>query len=101
MRPNPWFVCLALALAVLAGGATAAPVNGKFEAIYGASLSTQTTQTSRGDGSDFFASELDEAFGYVADDTLFLLIGGSFNRFLSEPLLFPNQLQLYLDTGPG
>lgn len=101
MRPLPRFLCLTLAPAVLAGSAFAAPVDGKFEASYGASLSTQTTQTSRGDGFDFFASELDEAFGYVAADTLFLLIGGSFNRFQSEPIIAPNQLQLYLDTGPG
>jgi len=101
MRPLSRVPCVALALAVLAGGVGAAPVDGKFEPIYGASLSTQTTQTSLGDGADFFASELDEAFGYVANDTLFLLIAGNYRRFMSEPLSFPNQLQLYIDAGPG
>lgn len=95
------FTCVAFALVILAGGADAIPVDGKLDPQYGGSLSTQTTQTSRGDGAEYFASELDEAFGYVADDTLHLLLGGSYNRFRSEPLVLPNQLQLYIDTGPG
>jgi len=101
MRPLPWIVYVALALAMLAVGADAAPVDGRFEPIYGSPLSIQTTQTSLGDGADFFASELDEAYGYVANDTLFLLIAGNYRRFMSEPLSFPNQLQLYIDAGPG
>jgi hypothetical protein len=92
---------VALALAMLTSRAGAAPVDGKFEPVYGSPLSIQTTQTSLGDGTDFFASEVDAAFGYVANDTLFLLIAGSYRRFMSEPLSFPNPLQLYIDAGPG
>jgi len=101
MRRHRWLTCVTLGLSVFAFNAGAAPVDGRIEPIYGSSLSTQTTQTSLGDGADFFASELDEAFGYVADDTLFLLIAGNYRRFFSEPLSFPNQLQLYIDSGPG
>lgn len=83
-----------------AGGVS---VDGRLDPDYGAPLSTQTTQTSFGDwpADSFYGSELDGAFGYVAEDTLHLLLAGSFNRFYSEPLIFAHQLQLYLDTGPG
>ena len=101
MRRHRWFACLTFGLAVFASNTGAAPVDGRIEPIYGGPLSIQTTQTSLGDGADFFASELDQAFSYVADDTLFLLIAGNYRRFMSEPLSFPNQLQLYIDSGPG
>ena len=93
--------CAVIGFAILAVVADAVPVDGKLEPQFGVSLSTQTTQSSRGDHTDFFGSELDEAFAFVADDTLHVLIAGYFNRFFSEPLLFPNQLQLYVDAGPG
>jgi hypothetical protein len=94
-------VTAGLALAVIP--ARAIPIDGQLDPEYGAALSIQTTQTSRGDTPEdsFFGSELDGAYGYVAADVLYLLIAGNLNRYLSEPLVLPNQLQLYIDVGPG
>jgi hypothetical protein len=78
-------------------------VDGVLDPAYGAPLAIQTTQTSFGDwpvSTDFYG-ELDGAFGYIASDTLYLFVSGNFSRFRSEPLILPNQLQLYLDTQPG
>lgn len=90
-------------LLLLASSAGAVPVDGRLDPEYGAARSTQTTQSSLGDTPEnaFLGSELDEAFGYVSGDTLHLLLAGNFNRFFSEPLILPNQLQLYIDVGPG
>jgi len=101
MRVFRSLTCVAFGVAILSGGAGAVPVDGKVEPAYGGSLSTQTTQTSRGDADEYFASELDEAFGFVTGDTLYLLLAGNYNRFSSELLPAVNQLQLYIDTGPG
>ena len=97
------FTCVAIGLAVFSGSARAVPVDGSLDPDYGAALSTQTTQTSLGDWpiDSFSGSELDEAFGYVADDILHLLITGSFNRYDAEFIVYPNQLQLYIDVDPG
>jgi hypothetical protein len=97
------FACIAIGLAILNSSADAVPVDGVVDPEYGAPRSIQTTQTSLGDlPTDYLnGSELDGAFGYVADDTLHLLLTGSYNRFFSEPLTFPNQLQVHIDVGPG
>lgn len=97
---------LPLALAALlacSGPALAAAVDGRLDPEYGAALAVQTTNTSlQYDAFDFMgAAELDGAFGFVDGDTLHLLVGGTFNRFYSEPLFFPRQLQLYIDAGDG
>ncbi|MGH7725601.1 MAG: hypothetical protein ACREOU_09250 [Candidatus Eiseniibacteriota bacterium] len=79
-------------------------VDGQLDPEYGPALSTQTTQTSLGDqvtGFEYFAAELDGAFGFVVGGNLHLLFSGSFDRFYSEPLILPNQLQIYLDVGTG
>jgi hypothetical protein len=94
-------VLVVVALTAMTRAAGAVTIDGKHDPAYGASLSTQTTQTSLGDGSNFMASELDEAYGYLSGDTLYVLLTGSFNRFFSEPLTLPNQLQLYVDIGSG
>lgn len=96
-------IALVLVLALGAAAAPAATIDGTADAAYGAALTVQTTQTSlQYDESDFmYAAELDGAFGYVAGDTLYLLVAGTYNRFYSEPLAFPRQLQLYFDTTPG
>jgi len=88
---------------VLAGAAYATPIDGVLDPEYGAARSTQTAQTSLGNESPgmLFGSELDEAYAYVADGALYLLFGGSYNRGESEFITFPNQLQLYIDVGPG
>jgi hypothetical protein len=88
---------------VLAGVAHAITIDGQLNPEYGAALSTQTTQTSLGNESSgmLWGSELDEASGYIADGTLYLLFAGSFNRREAEFIIYPNQLQLYIDVGPG
>lgn len=94
---------LAGVLLACAATALAVPVDGVLDPEYGVALSTQTTQTSLGDWPPDIShgGELDGAFAYVADDTLHLLITCSLDRFISEPLTFPNNLQLYFDTQPG
>lgn len=95
--------CVAIGLAVLSGTAGAVSVDGVLDPEYGIALSTQTTQTSLGDQPNNFlnGSELDEAFGYVAGNTLYLLLTGSYNRYEGEFITYANQLQLYIDVGPG
>jgi hypothetical protein len=93
-------------VAILAGSAATAravAVDGVLDPEYGAPRAVQTTRTSAGDQpADFmYGSELDAAYGFVAGDTLYLLVTGNFNRFLSEPLTFPNMLQLFFDAKPG
>lgn len=94
------WTCVALGLSIPISAAGAVPVDGLLDPAYGVALSTQTTQTSLG-LDPFDDSELDEAFGYVEGDTLHLLITGSYNRYLSEPLILPHLLQLFIDVGPG
>jgi hypothetical protein len=83
--------------------AHAVPVDGTLDPDYGPAASTQTMQSSLGDFPvDFFTgSELDGAYGFVEDDTLHLVLTGSFNRYFTEPLVLPTQLQLYIDVQPG
>lgn len=94
---------VALVLALGALPTFAATMDGALDPEYGAALTVQTTQTSlQYDENDFmYGAELDGAFGYVAGDTLYLLVAGTYNRFYSEPLALPRQLQLYFDTTPG
>lgn len=80
--------------------ADAAAVDGRIDPEYGAPRSVQTTQTSLGENS-FYASELDQAFAFIAGNTLHLLLAGTFNRFFSEPLILPHSLQIFIDAGPG
>lgn len=96
-------VLVALVLALGAHVSFAATVDGAADAEYGAARAVQTTRTSlQYDENDFmYGAELDGAFGYVAGDTLYLLVAGTYNRFYSEPLSFPRQLQIYFDSAPG
>lgn len=92
---------IALALA-LASGAGATSVDGVLDGAYGGPLSLQVTQTSLGESPPLFTgSELDAAHAFIVDDTLWLFVAGNFNRFFSEPLVFPNQLQIYIDSKSG
>lgn len=96
---------LCAGFALLAGAtlpAHAVTVDGHFEPTYGAPLATQVTQTSLGDHPvSGLGSELDQAYGFVAQGALHLFLSGNFSRFYSEPLLWPDQVQLYFDTTPG
>lgn len=103
MNRNLGAVATSIAWLAIAIPAAAVTVDGTLDPDYGPAASIQTTQSSLGDlpADSFTGSELDGAYGFVADDTLHLLITGSFNRFFSEPLVLPNQSQLYIDVGPG
>ena len=92
-----------LALALIACRSHALPVDGKVEPEYGAARSVQTTQTSLGDyePGEAFGSELDAAFGFLDGDTLRLHFAGYYNRFYSEFIIQPNELHVFIDTGPG
>ena len=91
-----------IGLALLGGKAGAVPVDGTLDPEYGVARITQTTQSGLGQPDDpLYGSELDQAYGYVADDTLHLLIAGNYNRYFGEPLILPHELQLFIDVGPG
>lgn len=102
---------LAAVLAACACAVQAATIDGKLDAEYGAALSIQTTATSLGDMAGEFTpldslnisigSELDGAYGFVADGTLHLCLAGNIRSYFGEPLMFPDQLQLYIDCLAG
>ena len=103
MSPFRKLVVVAALLAGATVPARAVTIDGHIEPVYGPPLATQTTQTSLGDHpvSGQLGSELDQAHGFVAQGALHLFLSGNFSRFYSEPLLFPDQVQLYIDTAPG
>ncbi len=97
------------ALALAACGASAAVVvDGRLDPDYGSPLSIQTTQTVVGD--DNYAkvdgangSELDQAFGFVSNGTLYLFIGGNLYQDWVGPDLETAHanLALLFDTQAG
>ena len=97
----------AVAVALLARPVGAVTVDGQLDADYGLALSTQTTQTQYDDnlglvdGSN--GSELDEAYGFVANGTLYLFITGNvYENWLPPELGTAHQvLSIFFDTGPG
>lgn len=94
-----WLPAIALACA---SPGFAVPVDGVLDPEYGGPRSVQTTQTSLGEiATNLTGSELDAAFAYVANDTLWLLFAGNFNRPYTEPIYYPNSLHLYIDVAPG
>jgi len=106
--------CELLLAAVLTTGASAAraaTVDGRLDPEYGAALSTQVTATSLGDTPPHFmpfdsldvaiGSELDGAFGFVSNGTLHLFFSGNVRSYVGEPLIYPDQLQIYIDCAPG
>lgn len=103
MRSFRHLGAVAALLACVTAPARAITVDGHIEPEYGPPLTTQTTQTSLGDQplAGQLGSELDQAYGFIAQGALHLFLTGNFSRFFSEPLIFPDQVQLYLDTAPG
>ena len=89
----------------------AATVDGRLDPEYGPPLSVQATQTDLGDTpsnstpSDSLnvsiGSELDSAFGFVSAGMLHLFFSGNFRSYFGEPLMFPHQLQIFVDCAPG
>jgi hypothetical protein len=100
-----------LALMASVSLARAATVDGQLDSEYGSVLSTQATQTGLGDtppGYNPFdpltrslGSELDVAYGYISGGTLYLFFGGNFKNYQGEPLILPDQLQIFIDCAPG
>lgn len=105
-RTRFFLVLLTVASLIGSSPAAAATIDGILDGEYGIALSTQTTQTDFGDS--FYnsterseGSELDEAFAYVENGVLFLLITGNLLPFTSEPLTLPDELQIFIDCVPG
>ncbi len=103
----PLCACGAL---LFAAAATAAPlIDGTLDAEYGAALSTQTTQTSSGDTPGYFpldiaeadGSELDQAFGYVADGVLHLFLSGNVKGWFAGEWYPQDNLHVFVDSRTG
>ena len=104
----PWAALATLALALPDATAQAQVVDGRLDAVYGPALSIQTTQTSFLDGTGSFGdpnssdgSELDGAYGYIADGVLHLFFAGNIGFCCPTMFAHGEQLHVFLDTGPG
>jgi len=97
----------------LAAYAASVPIDGRLDADYGAARSVQVNATDRGDTppppdpvppyAHFLAqgSELDNAYGFVSEGTLYLFFGGNLKHYQGEPLIFPDVLNVFIDSAPG
>jgi len=100
-----------LALLASVSVAHAVTIDGHVDPDYGSALSTQAVQTSFGDTPPGYVpfdpltrsigSELDVAYGLISDGTLYLFFGGNFKSYVGEPLIFPDQLQVFIDCASG
>ena len=114
MPRTPFAPFAFLALLHLAAPAGAVTVDGQLDPAYGTPLATQTTQTGlssgqiSGDNTDgdlnlANGSELDVAYGFIADGKLHLFLAGNvanrLNNNQNETL--GHLLDLFLDTRPG
>ncbi|MBI5835927.1 MAG: hypothetical protein HZB25_01660 [Candidatus Eisenbacteria bacterium] len=95
-------VLLGLTLIASSAFAVCGPVptiDGTLDAIYGAAVSVQNTQTQFGDNSlgvvDYAnGSELDNAYGVIVCNSLYLFLGGNLESNF-------NKLEIFLDTKGG
>jgi len=98
-------VTMAVLPTLVATPAHAVTIDGSLDGEYGVARSTQTTQTDFGDtpGPPVYGegSELDEAFGFVADGVLYLYFSGNLVPFTTEPLTNPDELEIFIDCIPG
>lgn len=84
----------------LSGIVSAQPIiDGTAEALYGPALAVQDTQTSFGDSNlgviDFAnGSELDQGFGLIVGNTLYLTLAGNLESNF-------NKLEVFIDSAPG
>lgn len=91
---------LGLAALSLLGAAHAQPViDGSYDAIYGAPMAVQNTQTNFGDATwglvDYCdGSELDQVFAYRDSTHLYLFIAGNLESNF-------NKLEIFIDSRPG
>ena len=100
-------IALAAWLLPAAGRLSAATIDGRLDPQYGPALSIQTTQTSQADAIDgqldfSGGSELDAAYGYIENGTLYLFFSGNL-MFLwdleGQTLWLP--LDIFIDSTPG
>ena len=91
--------------------ALAVTIDGRLDSEYGAPLSTQVNLTNFGDTPPGFTpfdslntaigSELDEAYGFVSAGTLHLFFSGNLRSYVGEPLIGPDQLEVFIDCAAG
>ena len=112
MRPSPGFVSLILAAVAMiaSGSASAVTVDGQLDAGYGAAISAQTTQTSFVDANPVFSpnpvlyadgSELDGAYGTIADGVLHLLLVGNMGFCCPTMYTHQEEFDVFIDSGAG
>ncbi len=114
MPRTPLAPFVLLALLCFAFPAGAVNVDGQLDPEYGTPLATQTTQTGLGSGqiggdnSDgdlnlANGSELDVAYGFIADGVLHLFLAGNVANRLNnnQNATVGHLLDLFLDTRPG
>ena len=111
MRNPRSALCLVLLASsvLLAPHAGASPpiIDGTRDAAYGSSLVTQTMQTQYDDtlaevgGSNGW--ELDEAFGFISNDVLYLMLTGNMSLEPNpiQPGTFSSPIHLFIDSQPG
>jgi len=101
---------LAAALLALAPAASAATVSGTLGPQYGPPLASQTSQSNVGGTGDprepadtNGGSQLDAAYGYVSDGTLYLFFSGNLTFWLQLEGLITHWLPLdvFIDCAPG
>lgn len=97
-----------LLVVLVPSGSQAVTIDGRLDPEYGAPIATQSVQTHDNDALvnthnlQSSGSELDEAFGFIARDTLFVLMAGNLGDYVgNQPSKDMHQF-LLLDTGaPG
>jgi hypothetical protein len=98
-KATVFFICGILATALVAGSALAITVDGVADLDYGPAIVTQATQTQFGDATtglvDFAGgSELDQAYGVILGDTLYIVLAGNLESNF-------NKLDIFIDSLPG
>jgi hypothetical protein len=98
---------LVVVLMLAAHTAMAIPVDGRLDVAYGPALSIQTTQTNFLDVNPFpangeaYGSELDQAYGYIGDGALHLLLAGNIGICCPNKYSHQEWLEIFFDTQPG
>jgi hypothetical protein len=108
MTRTAWLLTLGTGLA-LAPPAFAVTIDGTADPAYGAPLSVQAIQTSFGDQTYPYddlvtharASELDQAFGFIAGDVLYLFLAGNVRGDFASEWYPQDQLHVFIDARPG
>jgi hypothetical protein len=87
-----------------AAGAPVVPIDGALDPAYGAALSTQTVQTTFQDTPAPYGgvgTELDGAYGFVADGVLHLFVTGNMGFCCGFEFSHEEEFDIFIDSGPG